>query len=57
MLGLGISISFVCSCCRMRLGLSGVAGKRGKQHWPWILFVVGLIVALIFLFSGRRPPV
>ena len=36
------------------LGLTGVAGAA--TNIAWILFVVGLIVALIFFLSGRRPP-
>lgn len=35
------------------LGLSGVAGAA--TNIAWILFVIGLIVALIFFLSGRRP--
>jgi uncharacterized membrane protein YtjA (UPF0391 family) len=37
------------------LGLTGIAGAA--TNIAWILFVVGLIVALIFFLSGRRPPV
>lgn len=37
------------------LGLSGVAGAA--TNIAWILFVIGLVVALIFFISGRRPPV
>lgn len=37
------------------LGLSGVAGAA--TNIAWILFVIGLIVALIFFITGRRPPV
>ena len=36
------------------LGLTGIAGAA--TNIAWILFVVGLIVALIFFLSGRRPP-
>jgi len=36
------------------LGLSGVAGAA--TNIAWILFVIGLVVALIFFISGRRPP-
>lgn len=37
------------------LGLSGIAGAA--TNIAWILFVIGLILALIFFISGRRPPV
>ena len=37
------------------LGLSGVAGAASSI--AWVLFVVGLIVALFFFISGRKPPV
>lgn len=37
------------------LGLSGVAGMA--TNIAWILFVVGLILAVLFGVLGRRPPV
>ncbi len=36
------------------LGLSGVAGAATQI--AWILFVVGLILAVVFFVTGRRPP-
>ncbi|BDZ73705.1 MULTISPECIES: DUF1328 domain-containing protein [Methylophaga] len=36
------------------LGLSGVAGTA--TNIAWILFVIGLVLALIFFITGRRPP-
>ncbi|WP_069297164.1 DUF1328 family protein, partial [Methylophaga muralis] len=36
------------------LGLTGVAGTASSI--AWILFVVGLVLALIFFITGRRPP-
>jgi uncharacterized membrane protein YtjA (UPF0391 family) len=36
------------------LGLSGIAGAA--TNIAWILFVIGVILALIFFISGRRPP-
>ena len=36
------------------LGLSGIAGAA--TNIAWILIVIGLILALIFFISGRRPP-
>lgn len=35
------------------LGFSGIAGAA--TNIAWILFVVGLILAVIFFFRGRRP--
>ena len=37
------------------LGLSGIAGTA--TNIAWILFVVGLILALVFMVTGRKPPV
>lgn len=37
------------------LGFSGIAGTA--TNIAWVLFVVGLIVALVFFVLGRRPPV
>ena len=37
------------------LGFSGIAGTA--VNIAWILFVVGLVLALIFFVAGRRPPV
>ena len=36
------------------LGVSGVAGIAVEI--AWILFVVGLILAVVFAILGRRPP-
>ena len=35
------------------LGFSGIAGTA--VNIAWILFVVGLILSVIFMFVGRRP--
>jgi uncharacterized membrane protein YtjA (UPF0391 family) len=37
------------------LGFAGIAGTA--VNIAWILFVVGLILALVFFVLGRRPPV
>ena len=37
------------------LGFTGIAGI--SMNIAWILFVVGLILAVIFFVMGRRPPV
>ncbi len=36
------------------LGVTGVAGMA--MEMAWILFVVGIILAVIFWVIGRRPP-
>ena len=36
-------------------GFSGIAGTATQI--AWILFVVGLVLAVIFFITGRRPPV
>lgn len=36
------------------LGLSGIAGAATQI--AWILFVVGLILAVVFFVTGRRSP-
>lgn len=36
------------------LGFSGIAGAA--VDIAWILFVVGLILAVLFFFFGRRRP-
>lgn len=35
------------------LGFSGVAGV--SMNIAWILFVIGLILAVVFFVLGRRP--
>ena len=37
------------------LGFSGIAGTA--VNIAWILFVVGLILAIVLFVAGRRPPV
>jgi uncharacterized membrane protein YtjA (UPF0391 family) len=37
------------------LGFSGVAGM--SMNIAWILFIIGLILAVVFFVMGRRPPV
>lgn len=36
------------------LGFSGIAGTA--VHIAWILFVVGIILAIVFFIMGRRAP-
>jgi uncharacterized membrane protein YtjA (UPF0391 family) len=38
-------------------GLFGLVGVTGTgTHMAWILFVVGLILGVVFMVTGRRPP-
>ena len=37
------------------LGFSGIAGTASQI--AWILFVVGLVLALVFFVMGRRPSI
>ena len=37
------------------LGFTGIAGAA--VNIAWVSFVVGLILSVIFLLIGRRPPV
>ena len=46
---------FIIALIAAVLGFSGIAGTA--VNIAWILAVVGVIVAIIFFFSGRRPPV
>lgn len=36
------------------LGFTGIAGM--SMNIAWILFIVGLILAVVFFVMGRRPP-
>jgi len=36
------------------LGLTGIAGVA--MNIAWLVFVVGLILAIFFFLTGRRPP-
>lgn len=36
------------------LGFSGIAGTA--TNIAWILFVVGIVLAIIFAVIGRKPP-
>jgi len=36
------------------LGLTGIAGVA--MNIAWLMFVVGLILAIFFFLTGRRPP-
>ncbi|MFQ3230724.1 DUF1328 domain-containing protein [Reinekea sp.] len=36
------------------LGFSGIAGAASSM--AWVLFVVGLLLAIVFALTGRRKP-
>lgn len=36
------------------LGFTGIAGAA--IHIAWILVVVGVVLAIVFMLMGRRPP-
>jgi uncharacterized membrane protein YtjA (UPF0391 family) len=46
---------FIIAIIAAVFGFSGIAGTA--VNIAWILFVVGLILAVVFLVAGRRPPV
>ena len=46
---------FVIAIIAARLGFFGLAGAA--THIAWLLFVVGLIIAVILAITGRRPRV
>ncbi len=50
----GAVVFLVVAIVAALLGFSGVAGVA--TNIAWILFVVGLILAIVFLIAGRRPP-
>ncbi len=53
---LGWSVTFlIIAIIAAIFGFSGIAGTA--VNIAWILFVVGLIFAVIFFIIGRRPPI
>ena len=46
---------FVIAIIAALLGFSGIAGTA--VNIAWILAVIGIILALVFMVAGRRPPV
>ena len=48
------AVFFVIALVAALLGFTGLAGTA--VNIAWILFVVGLIVAVVFLIMGRRTP-
>ncbi len=47
------AVFLVIGLVAMLLGAGGVAGL--SMDIAWILFVVGLVLAAVFFFMGRRP--
>ena len=53
---LGWSVTFfIVAIVAALLGFTGIAGTA--VNIAWILFVVGIVLALVFFLVGRRPPV
>ncbi len=48
-------VALVVAIIAALLGFSGIAGAA--TNIAWILFVVGLILAVVFFITGRRPTV
>jgi uncharacterized membrane protein YtjA (UPF0391 family) len=46
---------FIIALIAAVLGFSGIAGTA--VNIAWILAVIGIILALVFMVAGRRPPV
>lgn len=46
---------FVIALIAAVLGFSGIAGTA--VNIAWMLAVIGIILALVFMVMGRRPPV
>ncbi len=46
---------FIIAIIAAILGFSGIAGTA--INIAWALAVIGVILALVFLVAGRRPPV
>ena len=46
---------FIIALVAAVFGFSGIAGAA--TNIAWILAVIGIILAIVFMVSGRRPPV
>jgi uncharacterized membrane protein YtjA (UPF0391 family) len=46
---------FVIALIAAVLGFSGIAGTA--VNLAWICAVIGIVLALVFMVMGRRPPV
>ena len=53
---LGLAAAFlVLAIIAAVLGFTGIAGM--SMNIAWILFVVGLVLAVVFALVGRRPSI
>ena len=48
-------IFFVIALIAAVLGFTGIAGAAGNL--AWIFAVIGIVLAIVFMIMGRRPPV
>jgi len=46
---------FIIALIAAVLGFTGIAGAA--TNIAWILFVVGVVLAIVFMIAGRRPRV
>lgn len=46
---------FIIALIAAFLGFSGIAGTAANI--AWILAAIGIVLAIVFFVSGRRPPV
>ncbi|HET6492976.1 MAG TPA: DUF1328 domain-containing protein [Burkholderiales bacterium] len=46
---------FIIAIIAAVLGFTGIAGTA--VNIAWILAVIGIVLAIVFLLMGRRPPV
>ena len=49
------AVFLVIGLVAMLLGAGGVAGL--SMNIAWVLFIIGLVLAVIFFVMGRRPKV
>ena len=49
------AVFLIIAVCAAVLGLGGIAGI--SANIAWVLFIVGLIAAVIFFVAGRRWPI
>lgn len=46
---------FIIALIAAVLGFTGIAGAAGNL--AWIFAVIGIVLAIVFMIMGRRPPV
>jgi uncharacterized membrane protein YtjA (UPF0391 family) len=47
------AVFLVIGLVALLFGFGGIAGM--SMNIAWILFIVGLVIAVVFMFIGRRP--